>query len=733
MAKKVDDQEVFVEARAALAAFKRMAPQLTMYARTIAGKHVFVKPGAMTMTDGKNIFVRPPLALAKKYNHDYHLCEVYDERNMSMCDACATRENIIFLLQHEIAHVAHGSFKEFKYESEFQDVVGTTLIRLLPDLEKNYAALTVAMLNGHVKADTTLAAINGLGDKHLATLMLFLEDIRINEASYKVRPGLRKIAHAHEQDTLDNGIEMDDGGHQPWSEAALDMQICAAILFASQGHNITGRLHIEALDVVEDPTIVSLIAKIKPATGTLAIALIGIELLARIRELGYMIRLEEEDEEGKGEGNGEGGEGESQSGSSSGMGSGASEPAGSDGESGSSGKSDGSTSDYPSDQDSGESEGKGDDEADNEEGSDNSEGDGDSPRRDATAEQLEHLARQLLGHSHIKPTDEAKESGEEDNGKPTPAAQRALNEALEEAEQLLSKVIGSAWALDHIPRNINGIEVFKRGEGKAYHGGYYGDHRSYRANEPTPEAILGASVMQARVAFSNNARIQHYRNQRSGKLAQNVLGKRAALGDDRLFGKKISPDKRNYHVLIGLDISYSTAGPNIEHIKHAARALGDVCARVGVGFSVYAHSTEEARGSYADSDVNVAIYEVKNEKDPWDNKTQDALANLAPVSGNLDGHTMQFYRKQLDKVRATDKVLMYFTDGKMPASNYEEELMVLQQEIEECKRRRITLLGVGINTVSPREHGLDTVGVYSNADYPLVVKHLSKMIIKTGA
>lgn len=126
--------------------------------------------------------------------------------------------------------------------------------------------------------------------------------------------------------------------------------------------------------------------------------------------------------------------------------------------------------------------------------------------------------------------------------------------------------------------------------------------------------------------------------------------------------------------------------------------------------------------------MEVSITTVKGWRDRWDTKTKKLMASIGPVSGNLDGHTMQFYRKQLDVVQATDKILIYFTDGAMPASNYDEELEVLQEEIEVCKKRRYTLLGVGIRTNSPEEHGLETVEVDGARDVGKVVDLLQKKI-----
>ena len=65
----------------------------------------------------------------------------------------------------------------------------------------------------------------------------------------------------------------------------------------------------------------------------------------------------------------------------------------------------------------------------------------------------------------------------------------------------------------------------------------------------------------------------------------------------------------------------------------------------------------------------------------------------------------------------------------MPAMNYEEEVVVLE---ETCRRIERTpdfiVQGVGIGTDSPKDYGLDTVVVEGPEDVPLVVDALGKKL-----
>lgn len=245
-----------------------------------------------------------------------------------------------------------------------------------------------------------------------------------------------------------------------------------------------------------------------------------------------------------------------------------------------------------------------------------------------------------------------------------------------------------------------------------------------------PENILGPALMRMRVAFADNMRGKNEAHRRSGKINPKVLGKRAPLGDDRLFRRKVLPGKKDYHVIIGMDISGSTIGRNLHLEKRAVAAQAELCRRLGVSFSIYAHS-----GNFWDHQKNyvrefaLEVYHIKGPDEVWDTNTQARLEALGSDAANLDGHFLEYLVRKADEVRESDAVILYYSDGKMPAENYEEELEILQREIKKCAQKRHTLLGVGIRTDSPARHGLDTVQVDDDSDIVKVVKHLEKRLM----
>lgn len=248
--------------------------------------------------------------------------------------------------------------------------------------------------------------------------------------------------------------------------------------------------------------------------------------------------------------------------------------------------------------------------------------------------------------------------------------------------------------------------------------------RGHICDMDIPESVLGPALLQTRRTFDDNARKKRERNLKSGKVNARVLGRRAWAGDPRLFHKNRMPGKKSYAVIIGIDVSGSTSGANIVLAKRAAKAQAELCHRVGISFAVYAHSSQGSMRMH-----KLQMYEIKSFDEPWAKRNQEALDYIGPSRGNLDGHSMRFYRRLVERRPETDKVLMYYTDGAMPATNHAEELAVMQEEIKYCAKRGITLMGVGIRTDSPIRHGLDTVQVDDDSDLIGVVRHLERRIL----
>lgn len=342
----------------------------------------------------------------------------------------------------------------------------------------------------------------------------------------------------------------------------------------------------------------------------------------------------------------------------------------------------------------------------------------------------DNLLDQMLGHSHHEDDD------------------RDPEEKMEEDEAMEAAIMSSNY-FDTSPMNIVGVRVHREGDHKdiagvdmalawthAYdsHGGYYSRYSRRDLGIDCPEgeefrpteSIVGATLLNARLAFTANQRSRAHRGLKSGKVDRRALGKRAPFDDPRVFQKTTRPGKRSYFVCIGMDVSGSTRGKELLLEKKAVMAEAEVLGRLGINFAVYAHSAKSHPPAW--TDLSMDIYEIKAPDEPWNNSTRHRLVELGPDGGNVDGHTLEFYRKVLDGRKETDKILQYYTDGAMPAANAIEELEVMKRNIKVCKDRGYTLMAVGIGTDSPVAHGFDTVRVDEVGDVSRVVQHLGKRL-----
>lgn len=336
---------------------------------------------------------------------------------------------------------------------------------------------------------------------------------------------------------------------------------------------------------------------------------------------------------------------------------------------------------------------------------------------DEMLEMIDKLMKLLFGHGiEIGDKDAGGMGGHGD----TPSGTEGLK------PEDVQNAIDSYKLLDRVPENVGAPKVYIPEPGqRAYSGSYYQNPPSEGAFK-SDERYLSPAITAARLAFGVNARVEHHRNQRTGKVSGRMLARRVPFGDERLFAKRVVPDKRSYHVVIGMDVSGSTGGQTLEVEKTAVLAMADVCHRLGISFEVWAHTSEYDYETYEDSCP--VFYEIKASGKPWDRKARNNLRTINSCAGNLDGHSLQFYRKRAEQSKATEKIVMYYTDGAMPASNYDEELMVLKSEIEYAKKNNITLMAVGMGVDSPREYGFDTFQVNGPEDYRKVVEHLGKRL-----
>ena len=772
----------FQQAREALSRFHMMTPQLNAFARAITkNKSLRVKPTSRgAYTDGKDIYLSPPFALGSRdaRRHDKALCAKRDENSILKCVACNTNEEILISLLHEIAHIAYGSFAPIK---EHDKLKLTQLV--LDELGAEDGSTRAAKIKERLEAQEnswpaeTYQAMAGRISPFLPPLVNALEDVRINHETMRSRQGTKKMFRAMFSSVMLNGFQTSDNRTITWETQPLNAQIEVGAMVKAMGFEFYHLLDPSVVEALEDKQLNELLERVPNASGADEVYYLSIKVLERFRAYGFCRApddpeddddddeepppLEDPDETEPDDEDTDGDSDDQGEGSSEGEGT-----AGQDDQQHSGSASDDSDDDLDDDPGaSGDAEGDDDPENNNYGDQDAEDGDPWSQSDDEEEETSDD------GDEDAASAGEGEETGAGDDGdsKDEHDDSEEVAEIVNvwrghgdenepqghdyDEEEALERAINQGQHFDTGSANVAGVRVHRADDpvmdgdlnitdivlnGEDVQVYLASSNSDFTIKNEIDQRIVGSTYLKMRVMLDENRKSKMDRNRTSGRISTRVLGRRVETDDERLFQKRREPGKRDYHALIGFDFSGSTSdGRNIHLTKSAVLHQAEVLRKLGISFEVYGHSAwmYDMRSwgrnkRFIHDVVNVEIHNVKSTKEPWNQAAFDRLNSTMPSGGNLDGHTLEFYRKCLDKSNATDKLIIYYTDGYMPAMNYDEELELLQREIKECKKRGYTLIGVGINTDSPTRHGLPTVYVGSEGDLPSVVSHLEKHLIR---
>lgn len=765
-------------ARRAVSRFRKMIPSLNSYVRAVSGnpklKIVITKDNGSSIRN--KIFFQPPIALGDELQHDRYMCDRRDEKNLLICKACRTDENIMALIYHEIGHVAFGTHdtpSNYAVRNKIEELAPLVGGKPSTALAGYIAAAKALEDQGEQGSWMLLAA---LLNSHMGKLFNATEDARVNERIFRARRGVRTMYNSLMADILDVGVPIPGTDeYVQWADMASNHQMCLAVNMRLEGHNFATMFQQEVVDDLNDPELSALLDTFDPSDTVSDNLKFTAKVMQRLMAMGYF--LPEKSEDGKEEG---------EAGSSD------------DSDSADDGNEDDQASDGGNEEGSGE-QSEDESDADSQSGDGDNSGDsGESKSGDSSGEQSECGGEQQTpggsdagGASGAHGQGGYKDSDSDSQGKNTDDNDRLedlpdtgantggikLHSAPDHARYGDSGDEGSICIVD-MSEIAQKIEKESKTEGAGGAGqaeinndamqlaiiqgmyfetpstGVHGvtvlkpDNPNYRGSDGArsrsryvrdldqsemTQGEMNNAVMHARVVFDENQRAKQQRNLKKGKINGRSLAKRVPFNDDRIFRRKIIPGKRDYHVTIGMDISYSTVGVNLQLEKQAVLNQAELLNRLGIPFSIQAHSSGSPgggdRGWGSGYQPDLLVFEVKTTSQPWDTERKENLNRLEAVSGNLDGHFLEYLRKRSDEAKATDKIILYYSDGKMPAENHDEELEVLQREIKTCRQRGIHLLGVGIRTDSPTEHGLETVQIDNASEVGVVIDQLKRHLL----
>ena len=662
----------------ATAVLRSMLPTLEAYAAAMVGHRIPVEVGAETGTDGKRVIVAPPLALADLGPHVVSRCGARDDLGLLTCPTCAGMESVLVELRHELAHHVWETFVQHSF--------------------------------GDGRGYRTLHEVIDHMPEPVAALARVLESVRVDRAACDADP---QGAGAHYAMYVAKVARGDDPATPPLEGANLATRFTWALLTAGVGADTGEFVGDDAMSLLADPVVDHLVGDDYEIGQVPTIAA---NLYERLVELGVFEPPEQpEQPEQPGDSDTDDQTGDDES-DAPGAEPGAGEEGSGDGESedaqdsaagppGDEGDPDGPGTDPQASGSDAEGDPAGADTGTGAEdtGGDSAGADAASPAQGSPgrAEDVAQALGDLYG---------AAQAGLRDTDGPSPhQVADAVTSMLEHVE-----------VLGEVSTTVRRINIYAPGDGPLM------KSSAGRSHSRSDDRVLGGLVGRARRVFFDNRAVKRTKGQPRGRVEPTLLGKRAWNPEDnRVFGSRVRPTAPSYSVLIGMDDSYSTVGRGIaELIRNCADAMGQLCSRTGVEFSIYAHTTNE--GSWGTKTYDMEIYQLKTWSEQWTPQVRDRLGHLEPGNTNQDGSILRLYRRQLQTRPTTEKILLYFTDGEIPGTGGSAEAAIMRSEVDACRRAGITLLGVGIKTRSPEKFGIPTVSLDKATDIGHVLEFLAK-------
>ena len=742
-------------------------------------------------TDGTNVYLGVPLKLGDDTEHTYHLCGKRDAVTLAMlCPKCAVLDEVMSMVGHESAHIVEESFTPISDSVKiemYEKLLMPRILAVAPDKEANArkALMSEARLGG--------MGVAKMLDLFLPLMTNVVEDVFVNERLYQERPGfVLPIMRSSRMHLTEGHLDLESGKHASWLEADAEARaIMVAYAFGIRQDWIARELGEDVLPIADDERIVKLMRRIGEALTPSDRLRVAVEVLELIREHGFCVdtqslvfqpvkmkpmpgaesepqESEESDDDGEGEGEGKGEESEQTEKKSECSGEPAPKPEPGSGEEDEQdeqephkGSSASSGSDDDEDDDESEDEsasgGKSDDDEDDDDESDESGDDGDDFDDDDADDDEEWddddfddddedgqsapNKSNFVDHeddSSVESSNDVSDGEKHDPGEVAKQERKAEEDRASEVEMTLKQFMGHPDKDDEdepsrpeleealLQLHLEQKDLFDdlstqltEGVSEIKLDTRRGFDKIKLEGLPT-DGEISPSLLKMRLAFTENRKIGIQRNLTSGPRLDTAHLHRVAIDDARIFANRSVPKRRDWFVSLALDMSGSTAGCWDEVIAKGGYAISELLSRLGIRFAVYGHTG---------SSTQLYMIPVKAPDEPWTDTCRKRIVALHGMTGNLDGHTLEFHRKLVERQRATDKLIMYFTDGAMPATNYSEELPVLKKNIVICQRKGIHLVGVGCGNTEPRKHGLDTILYNGINDVPFLVSELAKRLV----
>lgn len=264
-----------------------MLPMLERYARAVL-QDPKVKVQAThqaSYTDGKNIFIQPPMMLGDNNVHMVGSCGARGDDKRLVCPACDADELVMSLLYHEVSHMAFGSF--VTPEKLGRKALAGLVVEWHPPQACDHG---VDILEAMAKSEVYLAMAHHF-DERLPLAMNGLEDARVNSSMLGVRPGTRVMLDARMHYIFSNDLELASGETRVWNEMPIDGQVSIGMLLAASGYfEHFEAFHEDARTILADEVLMDLARKIGKAKDVHELTVHTADVWRRFQDLGIMVK-----------------------------------------------------------------------------------------------------------------------------------------------------------------------------------------------------------------------------------------------------------------------------------------------------------------------------------------------------------------------------------------------------------------------------------------------------------
>lgn len=235
---------------------------------------------------------------------------------------------------------------------------------------------------------------------------------------------------------------------------------------------------------------------------------------------------------------------------------------------------------------------------------------------------------------------------------------------------------------------------------------------------------------------------------RAGRINSASLS-RLAVGDDRVFRRKMEVSSKDVAVELLVDMSGSMSGSKIQTAIRAAYALASVLERIGIANEVICFTTGRASaGDPGQMEMEVKkigrqfsraenlympILKGFNERMNTEVKKRFGwLPNSRDMRNNVDGECVEIAARRLMARRENGKILMVFSDGAPSCFGDVKTLAPhLKKVVENISKGGVNVIGIGIESTEVRRFYPKSLVLNNVAELPVVVmKELRALIVK---